>query len=391
MQRPLILILMLCVPLFPVRAQQRGVNVNVVNPSALPRTGELVELSWSDLLRISPSLTSSAVAAQDSVSGLLLPAQLIDADQDGTPDLLLVRVTLPPGGATSFRVVPSAAGGTPTASLTDARFVLPREDLAWENDRIAFRMYGPALAKDVGNGIDVWTKRVRSLIVGKWYKAAETAPPGKDPYHEDHGEGADYFSVGRTLGAGGCAPMMGDSLIQPGVFASHRIVATGPLRAQFELTYNPVRLGEQRITQKLRIAIDAGSNLNRIEVLFEAGGEAVEVPFAAGIVKRKGVTAHADTGSCAASLWGLTTDRLEEGFLGTGIVMASSAFRQVGETPVHLLLIGKATAGAPATYFAGAGWTRSGDFSTEEEWHRYLHEFGLKLQSPFRVTMTAGI
>lgn len=388
MQRSFTLMLSFLVATLTAWAQDQGVQVHVSNPSTLPRNGELAEVPWNQLIRFAPSLTPSALAAEDSSTGNVLPSQVIDMDADGTPELLLVRVDIPPGRSIAFRIVPSSAPRAALPSLTDARFVPPREDLAWENDRIAFRMYGPALAKEVDNGIDVWTKRVRSLIVQKWYKAAETAPPGHDPYHEDHGEGADYFSVGRSLGAGACALISGDSLMQPGVFAGHRIIATGPLRAMFELSYNPVQYGTRKVRQKMRISIDAGANLNRIEVLFDADGLPAQVPFAAGIVKRKGVTPYADSGNCYASLWGLTTDRPEEEYLGTGVVMPGSTFRCIRETRDHVLLVGSATFGIPAIYYAGAGWTRSRDYETEKDWYSYLRDFSLKANSPLTISVS---
>jgi pectinesterase len=328
------------------------------------------------------------VVALDSVTGKELPTQLIDEDQDGVPDLFLVLVDLPAGGAAVVGVMASSAGKTPFPPLTDARFVLPREDLAWENDHIAFRMYGPALAKEVSNGIDVWCKRVRYPVVQKWYKAAETAPPGHDPYHEDHGEGADFFAVGRTLGAGGCALIEADTLKQPGVFDHYRVISSGPLRALFELSYQPVQIGRRKIAQTLRIALDAGKNLNRVDVLFRADGESATLPFAVGIVTRKGVKAYADTALGIAAFWGLTTDRTEDGSLGTGIVMDPSQRPAIREDPMHLLCVGKAPPGVAVRYYAGAGWTTSGDFASEREWQNYLREFALNLRSPLIVTIT---
>ena len=195
--------------------------------------------------------------------------------------------------------------------------------------------------------------------------------------------------MGRSLGAGGCALVIGDSLIQPGVFAGYRIIATGPLRAEFELTYRPVKYGEVNIVQTMHIALDAGTNLNRIAVLFQTDGSPAPLPFAAGIVKRKGVVLHADTAHCAASLWGMTTENPEQGFLGTGIVMEKGAFSSIRETPVHLLVAGSASAGQPVTYYAGAGWTRSGDFASDEDWLRYVKQFALKLRSRLAITLSA--
>jgi pectinesterase len=264
--------------------------------------------------------------------------------------------------------------------------MVPREDLAWENDRIAFRMYGPAMAKDVSNGIDVWTKRVRYPIVQKWYAGEEKEP--KVSYHEDHGEGADYFSVGRTLGAGASALVKGDSLYQPGVFQKYRIIATGPLVAVFELTYGPVVFEGKAISQVVRISLGAGVNLSKVETRFKSESAKGRIPVAAGVVKRKGTTTLTDKKNGWIALWGLTTDKPEVGSLGTGLVMPKSAVKQIKENDVHVLVLTEAELGKPMTYYAGAGWTLSKDFTTAESWSAYLTEFAKKIASPLSVNMS---
>jgi pectinesterase len=129
-------------------------------------------------------------------------------------------------------------------------------------------MYGSPVAGDVRNGIDVWTKRVRSLIVAKWYMESEGSPPGKDTYHTDRGEGADYFSVGRSLGAGGSGAWLNGTLYQPGIFSSWKTIFNGPLRVCFELTYDSIRAGQSVLSEVRRISLDAGENLNSLSDIF---------------------------------------------------------------------------------------------------------------------------
>lgn len=77
-----------------------------------------------------------------------------------------------------------------------------RNDVAWESDWGAYRTYGQGLwqlESLVSNGIDVWLKRVRDLVISRWYAK------GHNAYHVDTGEGADFFAVGQSLGAGGIA------------------------------------------------------------------------------------------------------------------------------------------------------------------------------------------
>jgi pectinesterase len=369
-----------------VLAGEKELVVRVSNPLNQERPSELVIVKWSALQQKLPALTAKAVAVFEKNGTYPLISQVIDYNQDGKPEELVFRTGFKARETKEFVVREHAGGVQPTASLTDARFVTPREDLAWENDRIAFRMYGPALAKEVNNGIDVWTKRVRSLIVKKWYAGEEQQP--KISYHEDHGEGADYFSVGRTLGVGASSLVKGDSLYQPGVFQKYRIIATGPLVAMFELTYAPVVFEGKNITQVVRISLAAGVNLNRIETTFSSGSTKGKVPFAVGIVKRKGTIAMTAKKSGWIALWGLTTDKEEVGYLGTGLVMAKTTMKQTKEDNVHALILGVAEFGKPVTYYAGAGWTLSGDFTTADSWRAYLSGFSQKIDSPLNVKVS---
>jgi pectinesterase len=265
-------------------------------------------------------------------------------------------------------------------------FVLPREDYAWENDRIAYRMYGPALASELNNGIDVWTKRVRTLVVAKWYGEAAGASPGQDPYHHDTGEGADFFDVGRSLGAGGCALWEEGRVHQPGVFSTWETIAVGPLRTEFELTYNAVEIRGVKFTERVRIALDAGENLNRVSVTFDAPAGGEELQVACGLVKRAGTVAASDSVSGWMSFWGATNADPVNGSLGTGVVFPRSAFLRFADDPVHCLLIARARAGKAFTYYAGAGWTRSGDFASAADWNSYLARKAALIGSPLAVT-----
>jgi hypothetical protein len=51
------------------------------------------------------------------------------------------------------------------------RFVPEREDdFAWENDKVAFRIYGPSSGgKGPVSGVDPWFKKVDYSIIDKWY------------------------------------------------------------------------------------------------------------------------------------------------------------------------------------------------------------------------------
>ena len=109
------------------------------------------------------------------------------------------------------------------------------DDFTWENDRCAYRAYGPALQKtgEKAYGIDVWLKSVPNLVVAERYAnvyaanqeekrlrkqgATEAADSVKRNFslHLDHGNGLDCYNVGPTLGCGTPALLHGDSIVMP--------------------------------------------------------------------------------------------------------------------------------------------------------------------------------
>ncbi len=370
---------------FDYSSAQQEFLFQVRNPITIPRKDEVIVVQWATVHAGLPSAQAGMISLRDRATGADIAFQEVDLDQNGSTDELVFHTDLKGGETKSFALRVENQPRPPLAPLTDAGFMIPREDLAWENDRIAFRMYGPALSKEVGNGIDVWTKRVRSLVVEKWYKGDESKTAS---YHVDHGEGADFFSVGRTLGCGGSSLWTGDSLLQPGVFTSYRIVAKGPLRTVFELEYSGVRYGKEMISEVKRITLDAGQNLNKIEVTYK--GSLGTAAFAAGIVKRPNVESMVSRSGKWASLYGPTTANASDGFLGTGVILPGSDFREIREDSIHVLMIGSASIGRPVVYYAGAGWTRSGDFAGKKEWEEYLDQFASRLEKPLEIVVKTG-
>ncbi len=368
------------VAIFAGCGSRAGVLLTVTNPAPFERPGETVEVPLDELAGSFKVIASGRIAVFETLSGKELLSQVTD-------DALLFQSDFMANEEKEFSLKQIQASPKPHQSLVDARFVLPREDYAWENDRVAFRMYGPALAKDVNNGIDVWTKRVRHLIVAKWYKKSEGSPPGKDTYHEDRGEGADFFSVGKTLGAGSSGLWSGNKLYQPGVFSSYKTISTGPLRASFELTYDNWNLTGTSFIERKRITLDAGSNLNHIEVSFQGLPEGDSLLVAAGLVKRGNTSPTYNKGNGWLSLWGPTTNDPVNGSLGTGIVIDSSSFAGFAEDSSHYLALGRISSGGNIAYYSGAGWTRSEDFPDEQSWLRYLDTFAQRLKYPLSVSI----
>jgi pectinesterase len=362
--------------------QAQTVIVTAKNPARFDRHHETIALPLSKVTELIGTGDAALLRVRKEGGVTSLPIQIAGS-------AVLFQCDLRARGTAKFVLSYASVREVPQPSLVSGLFAIPREDYAWENDRIAFRMYGPAMAADVSNGTDVWTKRVRYPIVAKWYKEAEGSTPGKDTYHQDRGEGADYFLVGRSLGAGGSGLWIDGKLAQPGIFTSWKTLARGPIRVAFMLTYI-WHIGGDSLREERTISLDAGENLNRIEVRYVGARGAAAATVAAGLVKRAGTVPTRDATGCILSLWGPTTADPAAGELGTAVVFPAGICTEFTEDKDQYLVLGRPGAGVPFVYFAGAGWTGNGGFSRGADWTGYLRRFVQRLQAPLDISMTKG-
>ena len=176
------------------------------------------------------------------------------------------------------------------------------DDIAWENDRGAYRLYGPALQRNNERafGNDVWVKNTPDLEVEKRYKVELDNHPAIEKlkkqgkmeeaqameeattYHFDHGYGLDCYKVGPSLGCGAPALMNGDEIIFPYCYKDYQILDNGPLRFTVSLTYHPTSYQGQQLTERRVLSLDKGSNFNRQTVWYEGATKSIDV--ASGVV-----------------------------------------------------------------------------------------------------------
>jgi pectinesterase len=387
--RLILVSLLMVIPLHPVSAQRtasaRRVAVTIENGLASAREDETIELPWRVVLEHLPTASAPGLRVVDD-AGREVTSQIIDADANGIPELLIFQASFWPNERKQFFLEDVAPAAKPV-SRVHVMHDVPRDDVAWESDRAAFRIYGEGLKKTPdsmsSNGIDVWEKRVRTPILEKWYSKTHGS------YHVDTGEGADFFEVGQTLGTGGTALWRGDSLYRADNFKAYRITADGPIRASFELRYDPWGDGKNVVSEIKKFSIDAGQNLYREESIFTSnnGGE---ITYAIGLVKRPGMkgTESKDQLWGWLSGWGpIVPKGGGHGELGTAVLLPRERILDWKETPTHYLAISHATSRQPVVHYIGAGWTASGDFPTPQSWWLYLDAFAMRLASPVTVTL----
>jgi len=356
-------------------------KIEVSNASDVTHEKTTVEIAWSDVLNNLTAADPSKIVVIDAATGNELTHQVVYHGEQ-TPQMLIFQVTLAPKESVNLLI----KKGVPQqpAMKTFGRFVPERkDDFAWENDRIAFRMYGPALANEnPSNGVDIWLKKTEKLIVDQFYNDDLN---NKKSYHVDHGEGLDCYAVRHTLGAGGIAPFINDTLWVGNHYITQRVLDNGPLRTTFMLTYNNLPVGKKIISKEIIISLDAGSQLNKAVVSFD--GDFSDIQVAAGIFLHQdpgniktniaaGYSAFAETATSDA---GVPAGR---NYIATVIPdgkMTGSLNQQD-----HLLALAPYKKGGKFTYYFGGGWSQWG-FATDEAWFDYVAVYAARLKNPLRI------
>jgi len=252
-------------------------RVIIHNDLTISRKSETVTIQKSKLGTIKQNDFLSLVI-KEADREEILPSQFIDEDQDGMEDAIIFQPEV--AARSSIKITLMAELDVEHARTNDwvaySRLAPERlDDYAWENDRVAFRMFGPKAEELVtkgipggtlSSGIDCWLKRVQYPVINKWYKKHSE---GTGSYHKDTGEGLDNFHVGRSLGCGGIGVWENDSLGTSGNFTDFTTLETGPIRTSFELKYAPWNIGGVVASETKHISLDAGSNLTRFEIRFD--------------------------------------------------------------------------------------------------------------------------
>jgi pectinesterase len=367
---------------------QSAFSLRAENTLPISRGDETIAIPWKDVLAHIASATPGDVRVRGASSDEIV-SQAVDNDGDGKTDELIFQSSFGAGEVRRFIVEAGHAAAMPAKTRVFAMHTDPRDDVAWESDRIAYRIYGQGLWKvDSLNssGLDVWVKRVRDPIVDKWYKK------GHDEYHHDNGDGADFFDVGESLGAGGTGVWRGDKMYRAYNFKSWRIIANGPVRTIFELQYQPWDAGGLRVSEAKRVSLDAGQNLNHVVSTFrvDGAGAATNIPWVTGLVKRKGVVGSESKAQPWAWLteWGPVLPKDGgHGDLGIAVMLPRDAVVDWKETSDHFFAVSRARSGEPVSYWTGAGWTDSGDFRDVRDWWTYLDQWAQRLAAPIKLTI----
>jgi hypothetical protein len=368
-----------CAPAF-------GQRLSVANPLDVQRLDEVVDLPLSEVVHQTHTKAADQIVVVDDATKQRLPSQTYSTTGvDAAPDRFLVLVKVPAHGTLhlTFR---RDAHPDPVELLVFGREAQERkDDFAWENRLVAYRIYGPALQAtgEIASGIDVWSKRVPNFVIDTFYKRDAEGQRTKNnalSYHKDNGQGLDSYEVGPSRGCGGTAVFADGKLFPSKNYIALKQLSTGPIRFSFEVTYAPWDGNGVEVTETKRITLDAGSRLNRIDSTYTfAGSQTIDV--AAGLAVHKGADPEQLENGHALSVWDTPQDR-SAGRIATGMVSLDEHRSTVQAG--HALMIFAVKSGQTFHYAAGSGWSKA-DMPTPEAWDDYLKLYLLQQQNPLQV------
>ncbi len=249
------------------------------------------------------------------------------------------------------------------------------DDIAWENNLMAYRAYGPELQRsgERAYGYDIWTKRSSKPVVKERYHNHLNKGIS---YHEDHGNGMDVYAVGPTLGGGTAAPFIDSTILFPYCWKRYEILDNGPIRFTVRLEYPAFTLGNDTIVEIRTITLNHGSYLNHTTIEYK--GATKNTPICAGIVLHS--TAQNSYYSDKKQRFITVQDPTQSSGNGA-IFVGITAPKKFQETLLHhehILALDTIAPNERFEYLWGASWSKCGmDYDT---WNNYMKEQFKSLQ-----------
>ena len=352
----------------------RDLKVSVENASDLDRVSETIELDFGNIIAEHPELTAENVVVLDA-AGAQVPSQVYTEDYGMVK--LIFQATVPAHQAAEYTV---KAGERETYdTLVFSRYVPERlDDYAYENNRIAGRVYGPALEDPRTLGPDIWLKRVESLVVDKRYELND--------YHHDHGDGMDCYKVANTLGGGALAPYVDEKIVLGDNYETYNRICNGPIRTKVLFTYKPFSVAGYQVVLKRELTVDANTNFIRISNWFDAPAD--ELPVVLGAVLHDVI--DREDGDHYIAFTEKASDSADpeaDGNISVGLVVdAAEENVEVGTMDGHAVLKYSITPGKRADVWTGSGWSKGG-VESPEAWAKTVKDFAYAQANPLKVTL----
>jgi hypothetical protein len=278
----------------------------------------------------------------------------------------LIAMAAPSGaGAPSTLAPPPSRDAEARVSVAPYRY----DDILWENDRTAHRIYGRALESyepPSGSGIDAWGKSVRWPFMGRQLKSGDQ--------HEEHGEGLDFYNVGTGRGAGGLGIWFDNKLWTSRNYRAVRILNPGPKVASFEVDYAPWPIDVGRSVRETRhFTLPLGTNFTRMVSTLRSNRPG-PLLVGIGIGKRTTATGREEVAKDGAngSLTVWSAPAGEHGAMAVSLLFDPKSLVEFREDADNYLVILRQRPGVPFVYYSGAAWDHGPDFPGHADWAAYV-------------------
>lgn len=349
-------------------------KVDVTNTTNIERDDESVEIAWGELASLKGITPDNVIVLNDD--GEQIPSQVIFHGQNA-PQSLLFQTDVDKMQTKRFFI---QTGVRENYRIEAFGRVVPEryDDYAWENNKVAYRLYGPALETAEGQllvtpGIDVWVKCNDKLVIDEWY--------AKRDYHHNYGDGMDCYKVGVTLGGGASAPFVDGKLWLSRNYATQQTLDNGPIRTSVKLTYSPFDVNGTPVSLTKIISLDANQRFNRMENIYE--GAFAELPIAAGFVRHdvKSIS-EGDGWMGLCEVASDTQDPVRDGDIFLGVILPGA--QMLPDSVGHALAVKSVKSGEPLTYYTGTGWSQGG-VDNMGEWLETIGEQHAAIVTPLQV------
>jgi hypothetical protein len=275
--------------------------------------------------------------------------------------------------------LPAPTDRTPRAAVQLAPYRY--DDLLWENDLTAHRIYGHALEAaepPSGSGIDSWGKNVPWAFADRQLRSGDQ--------HQYHGEGLDFYNVGAARGAGGLGIWFDNKLWTSRNYRTYRILKNGPDVADFEVSYAPWPVDVARkVWETRRFTLPLGTHFTRLVSTLSSDKPGALI-VGIGIGKRTTIADKdgeltVDRARGLISWWGPETG--DHGRMGIAVRVDPATIVDVkADGDNHLVLL-RVSPGKPFVYYSGSAWSLgNGGIRSRAQWDAYVRDAKLDFAVP---------
>lgn len=358
-------------------------TITVTNPTEYDRDNEIVELSPV------PELLKSGDVAIFGPNGEEVPYQIT------YDSILIFPASVKALGSATYTLKDKAPSPADTLVAYTMRPDL-QDDFAWENEHSGYRLYGPRFKREGGkvHGYDIWCKRNPAPIVDKLYDDNAAGIT----YHKDHGEGFDGYTVGPTLGAGGCALLGNDGPCYATAYDNYEVLDQGPLRMTVRFTIDSIDYDGTPVKETRIVSLDRNARMNKVSTLYS------EIPDSAWV--GAGIVVHTDNVEAYTILDdinGLSVTDLSDdltannGEIYIGVIVPGASeisfmpfAKETARAKGQLVAKQKIEKAEPFVYYWGSGWNKR-SVNNADEWQQLIQQSYNSIENPLQATLNENL